>query len=263
MKKQIVSLLLTLIFAISMIPSTAYAATVKISKKAATMEVDSTLTLKITGTDNAVTWKTSKKAVATVSKAGKVTAKGEGTTNITATVNSKKYICTVTVVDSNKVSDKGSRKNPYILKDGATLTVFDYDDNPQKFKIRLNEVIDGPEANDIVYEENMFNDKPDGSNRWVIYKFDIEYIKGDSELEGSDIISTSYIYNENSTKKLDLETAVLTEKYTTPYNFNLYEGGEGEMTLAVLLNDDIEYVTFKISFYDENYKSVEYWLSTK
>lgn len=83
---------------------TAQAATIKLSKKKAVMEVDSTLKLKITGTKANVTWTTSKKSVATVSNAGTVTAKAEGKATITATVNSKKYSCKVTVVDSNKAT---------------------------------------------------------------------------------------------------------------------------------------------------------------
>lgn len=89
-------ILLTLI-----VPPEMSEAAVKISKKKATMEVDSVLTLKISGTDSKVAWKTSNKKIATVKK-GKVTAKAEGTATITATVDSKKYTCNVTVVDSNK-----------------------------------------------------------------------------------------------------------------------------------------------------------------
>jgi hypothetical protein len=87
-------------------PGVAHAATVKISKSKAIMEVDSTLKLKITGTDSKVTWSTSSKKIATVNSAGTVTAVQEGTATITAKVNSKKFTCTVTVVDSNKVVKK-------------------------------------------------------------------------------------------------------------------------------------------------------------
>ena len=72
------------------VPSTASAA-VKINKAKATIEVDSTLKLKVSGTSKNTTWKTSKKSVATVSKLGTVTAKSEGQTTITATVGSKNY----------------------------------------------------------------------------------------------------------------------------------------------------------------------------
>lgn len=77
-------------------------ASVKISKAKATMEVDSTLKLKVNGTNKEVKWSSSKKSVASVNKSGTVTAKKEGQATITATVGSKKYTCDVKVVDSNK-----------------------------------------------------------------------------------------------------------------------------------------------------------------
>lgn len=87
-------------------PKLTEAATIKISKTKATMEVDSTLKLKIIGTDSKVTWSTSSKKIATVNTSGTVTAVKEGTATITAKVDNKKYTCTVTVVDSNKVVKK-------------------------------------------------------------------------------------------------------------------------------------------------------------
>lgn len=104
--KKYLSLLLTLalIFSLAGPAQTASAATIKINKTKATMEVDSTLKLSVTGTKNKVAWKTSKSSVAAVSSSGLITAKKEGSATITATVSSKKYICVVTVVNSNKVT---------------------------------------------------------------------------------------------------------------------------------------------------------------
>lgn len=102
--KKYLSLLLTLalIFSLAGSAQTVSAATIKISKTKATMEVDSTLKLSVTGTKSKVAWKTSKSAVATVSSSGVVTAKKEGSATITATVSGKKYTCDVTVVNNNK-----------------------------------------------------------------------------------------------------------------------------------------------------------------
>lgn len=102
MKKIISKCLVIIMITLLLIPETVQAATVKISKTKATLEVDATLKLKITGTDSKVTWSTSKKSVATVSKSGTITAKAEGTAVITATVDGKKYACDVKVVNSNK-----------------------------------------------------------------------------------------------------------------------------------------------------------------
>lgn len=67
--------------------------------------------LKINGTNQKVTWSSSNKKVATVSKAGKVSAKKKGTVTITATVLNKKYTCKVTVkspASSNTQSNASS-----------------------------------------------------------------------------------------------------------------------------------------------------------
>lgn len=96
-------LLLLIIMVSSILPNQVYAASkLKLSKAKATMEVDSKLTLKLGDIKAAdITWTSSDKKIATVSKAV-ITAKAEGTATITATYEKKKYTCKVTVVDSNK-----------------------------------------------------------------------------------------------------------------------------------------------------------------
>lgn len=75
----------------------ASAATVKLSQTKLSLQVGQTKQLKLTGTKKAITWSSSKKSVATVSKSGKVTAKAAGTATITAKSNGKKYTCKVIV----------------------------------------------------------------------------------------------------------------------------------------------------------------------
>lgn len=101
--KKLLSLFFALILILILIVPQPVMAAVKISKTKAVLEVDATLKLKITGTDDTVTWLSSSKSVATVSKTGTVTAKAEGQATITAKVGKSKHICVVDVVDSNKV----------------------------------------------------------------------------------------------------------------------------------------------------------------
>jgi len=75
----------------------AEAATVRLNKKKVTLYVGEKIRLKMKGTDAAVTWSTSNKAVATVNKRGKVTAKKAGEATISAKVNNLTYQCVVTV----------------------------------------------------------------------------------------------------------------------------------------------------------------------
>lgn len=98
----------------------AQAATVKISKKNATMYVGKTLKLKISGTKSKVKWKTSNKKIATVSKKGAVNAKKAGKVTISAVVNRKTYKCKVTVknVPKAKISLSSQSSSLYV---GDTL----------------------------------------------------------------------------------------------------------------------------------------------
>ncbi|MDF2538007.1 MAG: hypothetical protein K0S76_1028 [Herbinix sp.] len=121
--KKLISALLLMTLCIMLVPPQNVSAAVKISKAKATMEVDSTLKLTISGTTSKVSWSSSKKTVATVSTSGTVTAKAEGKTTITASVSGKKYTCSVTVVDSNKVvKEKTLSDLVEYLKSNAVLS---------------------------------------------------------------------------------------------------------------------------------------------
>jgi len=110
-------------------PSSVSAA-VKLNKSKATMEVDSTIKLKISGTTSTISWKTSKKSVATVTSGGTVTAKAEGNATIAATVKGKKYSCKITVVDNGETSGNDlldyistlSEFEDYLNKEYASVT---------------------------------------------------------------------------------------------------------------------------------------------
>jgi hypothetical protein len=102
--KKLISFLLVLAIVLSLVPVTKAQAAVKINKSKATLEVDAALQLKITGSDSAVNWTSSKDTVAKVSSNGAVTAVKAGTATITATVDSKDYACEVYVVNSKNTS---------------------------------------------------------------------------------------------------------------------------------------------------------------
>ena len=86
---------LTMMFQIC--PSYAATATYSISKMKLNMTVGDTSTLSVSGTKEKISWRSSKKSVATVDKNGKVTAKNAGSAVITATVAGEKLTCNVTV----------------------------------------------------------------------------------------------------------------------------------------------------------------------
>lgn len=111
--KKLLSLLMMFSLMVALIaPIQADASTLKLNKSKATMEVDSTLKLKLGDLAGAKpTWTSSNKNIAAVSKQGVITAKKEGTTTITAKYNKKSYTCKVTVVDSNKKNESTTNNN--------------------------------------------------------------------------------------------------------------------------------------------------------
>lgn len=111
MKKLLRLFCLTMILTLAMIGVvSASPSKVKLNKTSATIYRGNTLSLKVTGTKNNITWSTSNKKVATVSSKGKVTAKAKGKAVIKAKVNKKTYSCKVTVKD-------------YSLKSKATVNL--------------------------------------------------------------------------------------------------------------------------------------------
>lgn len=94
---------IVLLLGVLSVPDTAEAAgkkTVQLNKKAFTLTVGSTqkLTLKNAPKNKTVTWKSSNKKIATVTRKGSVTAKKQGKATITAKVGKKKCTCKVTVI---------------------------------------------------------------------------------------------------------------------------------------------------------------------
>lgn len=78
---------------------------IKINKTSLHLVKGQSSKLKIKNATGKVTWKSSKKSVATVSSKGKVTAKRKGKTTITASVSSQRKSCKVTVETPKLSSD--------------------------------------------------------------------------------------------------------------------------------------------------------------
>lgn len=110
------------------------AASVKLNKTKLSLTVGDTAKLTVSGTKSKITWATSKKAVATVDKAGKVTAVSAGSATIKATVDKKSYTCKVTVKAVNPNVTKAPFKAQEVVfgdlkgvipKDWANKVTFD------------------------------------------------------------------------------------------------------------------------------------------
>ena len=101
------------------------AASPVISKKAITLTVGKSTTLKVKNAKGKIKWKSSNSKIASVSKRGKVIGKKTGKAKITATVNKRNYNCTVIVKAARKVTKvtnvKLNKKN-ITLKAGKVYT---------------------------------------------------------------------------------------------------------------------------------------------
>lgn len=96
----------------------------KLNKKKATIEVGQKVKLKLKHAKGKVTWKSSKKKVASVTKKGVVAGKKAGTAKITAKCKGKKFSCKVTVKKKGSLTPgPGSSSKPGDTpKPGTTAT---------------------------------------------------------------------------------------------------------------------------------------------
>lgn len=137
MKKTLsrsLSLLLAVVLAVSLaLPAAAASVAVTgvtLDKTTLTLAPKDSYTLKATvkpdnATNQNLTWKSNKPAVATVSRKGEVTAVAEGTATITVTTNDGDYmaICDVTVAKSKVTSLTLDPAGPEVLPIGKTRTL--------------------------------------------------------------------------------------------------------------------------------------------
>lgn len=88
--------------------TTASKQSIALKRSSVTLTAGDKLELETYGTKATITWSTSDKKVATVSKKGVVTAKAAGTATITAQADGKKATCTITVVAAALEKKKAS-----------------------------------------------------------------------------------------------------------------------------------------------------------
>lgn len=117
----------TAILSCTTAPITAKAAAIKINKKKLTLAKGKIFQLKLIGTKKNPKWKSTNKAVASVSEKGKVMAIGSGEATITAKLGGRKYTCKVTVKSSGIVDAYESLIRKYGNKNGACFECYDFD----------------------------------------------------------------------------------------------------------------------------------------
>lgn len=100
----------------------------KMSKTSLTLTTEGKYALKLTGTKQKITWKSSNKSIATVSQSGVVTAKKVGKVKIRAIVSGKSYVCNITItkakiitVDKNNITIKNNGVIYVTSKSGGAI----------------------------------------------------------------------------------------------------------------------------------------------
>ena len=87
----------------------------KLNKNAVTLKVGQTYQLKLSGTNQKITWKSSNSKIVTVNKAGKLIAKSAGNATVTAQVNGIRFVCKV------KIQKKAAPAKPTPTKPVPTV----------------------------------------------------------------------------------------------------------------------------------------------
>lgn len=119
-QRTFLSVVVMLVLVLCVVVPTEAATKAKLSSTKAELVVGETLQLKLTGGTGTITWSTSKKSIATVSKNGLVTAKKVGSCVITAKQAGKKYSCKITVT---KLPDDYATVNGKKVKVGSTVKI--------------------------------------------------------------------------------------------------------------------------------------------
>lgn len=204
--KKLISLMLALSLVISGIfidiPDSR-AATVKLNKKTVSLRVGKTTKLRVTGSKKKVTWRSMKKAVATVSSKGEVTAKKLGTARIYAKVSGKKLYCKVTVTGSAADTKSGGKLNPLSAYDENTINYYDDGKKIGTFKIKLKKFLSGDAASDYILK-NQDNPAPTNSQEYLYFQFQIKYVSGSEVVDARDLFSYYYnIFDSTGTTQLE------------------------------------------------------------
>lgn len=236
------------------------AASVKLNKKTATLRIGRSTRLKVSGTDDKITWRSTKKSVASVSSTGKVTAKKLGTAKICAKFSGKKLYCTVTVTGSTADTKAGGRLNPLSAYDEHTINYYDDGKKIGTFKIKLLSFFSGNTAQKRVLK-NPENTVPTNTQEYLYFKFQIKYVSGSELVDAKDLFSYYYnIFDSTGTKQLEnIDWGFYFELMEDLSDVTLSPGATSKCSKAVLVSKGNTPVLYRIRTGKSSYT----WFTTK
>lgn len=146
----------------------------------------------------------------------------------------------------------------------ATLRRFSFDD-PIDYRIRLEEMWIGEEANSLVNTENEFNDDPTTEQQWMVFKFSLGNINGKT-LNASDVIRTytgGTFYSSSGASIPIKDSATFSDELEgeSVYDLKLENGASGVFYVGILIEKKYGFPYMKMNNgYDET--EIFYWLNT-
>lgn len=249
MMKKFTALMLTLCLVASgtLIDAPDSQAAVRLNKKTATIRAGKTTQLKVRGTKEKVTWRSTQKSIADVSSTGLVTAKKLGTAKICAKVSGKKYYCKVTVTGSATDTKSGGKLNPLSAYDEHTIQYYDDGKKIGTFKIRLKKFMSGESAADYILQ-NQDNPTPSNTQEYLYFQFQIKYISGSEVVAAKDLFSYYYnIYDSTGTTPLEnIDWGFFFELMEDLSDVQLSPGATSICSKAVLVHKGFTPVIYRI-----------------
>lgn len=238
----------------------ASAAKIRLNKKKATLRVGKSTKLKVYGTKAKITWRSTKKSVASVSSTGRVKAKKVGTAKIYAKFSGKKIYCTVTVVGSTADTKAGGRLNPLSAYDEHTINYYDDGKKIGTFKIKLEKFESGDSAKELVLN-NSQNPTPTDTQEYIYFRFNIKYVSGSEVVEAKDLFSYYYnIFDSTGTTQLEnIDWGFYFELMEDLSDITLAPGASTKCSKAVLVNKGNTPVMYRIRTGKSSYT----WFTTK
>lgn len=238
----------------------ASAATPRLNKKTVTLRTGKSTRLKVTGATEKITWRSTKKSVASVSSSGKVTAKKAGVAKICAKVSGKKLYCTVTVTNSAADTKTGGKLNPLSAYDEHTISYYDDGKKIGTFTIKLEAFQSGESAKNRILK-NSENPVPTATQEYLYFRFQIKYESGSEVVEAKDLFSYYYnIFDSTGTTPLEnIDWGFYFELVEDLSDISLTPGTSVTCSKAVLVNKGNTPVLYRIRTGRNSYT----WFTTK
>lgn len=163
----------------------------KLSNTKLKLGIDETYNLILENNHSKIKWSSSNKKIASVNSKGVVLAKKTGSATITARAGNKKYQCKITVVKK-----PGSKDKPLSAYKLNTFNI-NIEGEQRVIQLQLEEYITTPDT--VCLEDNV---EIPSNYEWVFMKFYLNYVQGEDEIAGDELLNDDSFYNSICSKQI-------------------------------------------------------------